>query len=128
MDAASQLRLEVWDTTESNLLCSGSYADRFIDIDVLNHEPDFDTETFQSSPYGYVSCDTYMDGAGTALINGDSYVVKVMDDNGTLEISGDVAPILNLVGTAEVASPVLLPNVEAMPTSSMVPILCAVKR
>ncbi|RDH87094.1 MAG: hypothetical protein DIZ78_06295 [endosymbiont of Escarpia spicata] len=86
--AASILRVEVY--AGATKLCSRRYDQDGFKIMSRLPYPDFDSEAFQTGFYGFASCDTYRDGAGTALIHGESYVVKIFDDMGDGEGGNDL--------------------------------------
>ncbi|MBL3526896.1 MAG: tandem-95 repeat protein [gamma proteobacterium endosymbiont of Lamellibrachia anaximandri] len=101
--ADSTLRVEVYDGAV--LLCSRAFdQDGFRSVSKLPY-PDFDSEAFQDGFYSFASCDTNQNGTG--LIDGGSYVVKIMDDMGTADGGFDdqlVAPLHNAI--AQLAAPV----------------------
>ncbi len=98
--AASILRVEVY--TGATKLCSRRYDQDGFKIMSRLPYPDFDSEAFQTGFYGFASCDTYRDGAGTALIHGESYVVKIFDDMGDGE-SGNDLEVASYGAVAELA-------------------------
>ncbi|MBL3616816.1 MAG: tandem-95 repeat protein [gamma proteobacterium endosymbiont of Lamellibrachia anaximandri] len=104
--AGSILRAEVYDATGTVLLCSRAYDQGgFRVVSRLPHA-DFDTEAFQDGFYSFASCDTNRNGAGTPLIDGVSYVVKIMDDMGTADGGDDQVVVSQNDAVAQLALPV----------------------
>ncbi|MBL3599199.1 MAG: tandem-95 repeat protein [gamma proteobacterium endosymbiont of Lamellibrachia anaximandri] len=103
--ADSMLRAEVYDATGTVLLCSRAYDQGGFRFVSRLPYADFDAEGFQDGFYSFASCDTNQNGVGTPLVDGESYVVKIMDDMGTA-IGGDDQVVVSHNATAQLALPV----------------------
>ncbi len=104
--ADSTLRAEVYDATGNVLLCSRAYDQGgFRYVSRLPY-PDFDSEAFSDGFYSFASCDTNQNGVGTPLIDGGSYVVKIMDDMGTADGGVDDQEVVAHNADAQLAAPV----------------------
>ncbi|QYZ66903.1 MAG: tandem-95 repeat protein [Gammaproteobacteria bacterium (ex Lamellibrachia satsuma)] len=102
----SILRAEVYDATGTVLLCSRAYDQGGFRIVSRLPHADFDTEAFQDGFYSFASCDTNQNGMGTPLVDGESYVVKIMDDMGTVDGGVDDQVVVSHNATAQLALPV----------------------
>lgn len=102
----SALSVKVLTAGETEL-CSAKLLDRGRLIETMP-KPNMDVEAFQAEPYGLVDCKTYSESTGTMLVNGASYIVRIVDDNGTPSNDGDDIVVQQFDGAdavAEVASP-----------------------